>query len=171
MRHTLYSLLMLFMAVLLAGCDALLNMENGNPADDPNAERGRVLTVVDGDTIGVEIDGAERRIRYVGINTPERDEPCYQEATAANARLVEGQIVTLVRDQTDTDRFGRLLRYVYVGDTLVGRELVAGGYAEAVLYEPDDRHYDEYLRLEREAARANRGCHPTGIFDDGSDVR
>jgi micrococcal nuclease len=67
--------------------------------------------------------------------------------------------------------YGRLLRYVYVGDLFVNRALVEQGYAEAVLYEPDHAHYNEFVQLEKEAASGNRGCHPSGIFNDGSYTR
>jgi len=134
-------------------------------------EVGRVTRVIDGDTIDVEIDGVVQRVRYVGVNTPERDEVCYQEAADFNRRLVSGQTVGLVRDRTNTDRFGRLLRYVYVGETFVNKELVRVGYAEAVLYEPDDRHWQTFVDLERAAAAAGLGCHSTGIFDDDSFTR
>lgn len=134
-------------------------------------ELGIVVNVIDGDTIDVLIDGREVRVRYVGVNTPERDEPCYAEATQFNADLVADQTVRLERDSSDTDRFNRLLRYIYVGDTFVNAELVRAGYAEAVLYEPDDREFDFFTDLEAEATAAGAGCHPTGIFDDGTGTR
>ncbi|MCA9912539.1 MAG: thermonuclease family protein, partial [Anaerolineae bacterium] len=111
------------------------------------------------------------RVRYVGVNTPERDEPCYAEATAANAALVDDQTITMVRDVSDRDRYGRLLRFIYVGDTFVNQELVVRGYAEAVLYRPDDAFHDQFVSLEQQAARASRGCHPTGIFNDNNTER
>lgn len=162
-RLLLFSLLLV--GLLLTGC----GIEFEPPTD--GSETGRVINVIDGDTIVVDIGGRAETIRYVGINTPERDEPCYWDATRANEALVDGRTVRLVRDVTNRDRYDRLLRYVYVGDTLVGRELIAQGYAEVVLYEPDDRFYEEYRSLEIEAARAGRGCHPTGIFNDGNDRR
>jgi micrococcal nuclease len=76
-----------------------------------------------------------------------------------------------VRDQSNTDRYGRLLRYIYVGNRFVNAELVAGGYAEVVVYDPDDANADYFRQLETQAASASLGCHPTGIFDDGSYVR
>lgn len=127
--------------------------------------------VIDGDTIDVEINGVVQRVRYVGVNTPERDEVCYQPAADFNRQLVSGQTVGLVRDRTNTDRFDRLLRYVYVGETFVNLELVRAGFAEAVLYEPDDRHWQTFVDLERAAAAAGLGCHPTGIFNDGTFTR
>lgn len=100
-----------------------------------------VTEIVDGDTIGVEIDGQRHRLRYIGIDTPERGDPLGAEATAANSDLVDGEIVFLTQDQSETDRFGRLLRYVYLADgTMVNEELVLQGFAEAVAYPPDTHH-------------------------------
>jgi len=134
-------------------------------------ENGMVTQVIDGDTIEVRIGDVGYRVRYVGVNTPERDEVCYQEATDANRALVSGQTVTLVRDQSNTDRYGRLLRFVYVGDLFVNATLVNQGYAEAVVYTPDMTLASYFQGLERGAAAAGRGCHPTGIFNDGSNTR
>jgi len=164
-------------ALCLAGCDAsaLLSNTTGGDSGDvsfpASSEVGLVVRVIDGDTIDVDLGDDVYRVRYVGVNTPERDESCYAEAVRANKSLVEGQEVTLVVDRSDTDRYDRLLRYVYVGSTLVNERLIRDGWAEVVLYEPDDGHYDSFVQLEREATRANRGCHSSGIFDDGSERR
>ena len=142
------------------------------PASPPAAEEiGPVTRVVDGDTIDVLIDGKNVRIRYLQMNTPERDEPCFREATQANRDLVEGKTVRLAPDVELVDPFDRLLRYIYVGDILVNRVLVERGFAEVALYPPNDAHYDEFVQLEAEAAAAGRGCHPSGIFDDGTTRR
>jgi endonuclease YncB( thermonuclease family) len=175
MRWMLMALL-----VILAGCT--LELEDGGSADIPTTpiytsipagEQATVTRIIDGDTIDVEIDGQEFRVRYVGVNTPERDEPCYNTATDANADMIAGERVVLVRDQTNTDRYDRILRYIYreADGLFVNAELVRRGYAEAALYEPDDRHFDVFSDLEDEADRAGRGCHPTGIFDDGNPER
>ena len=131
----------------------------------------QVLRVIDGDTIDVLIDGKNTRIRYLQMNTPERYEPCYRKATQANANLVAGKTVRLVADRENADRYDRLLRFVYVDEVLVNRALVEDGYAEVVLYPPNDARFEEFRSLEAEAAQAGRGCHPTGIFDDGSQTR
>ena len=140
-------------------------------APDESGEQATVTRVIDGDTIEVRMNGVGYRVRYVGINTPERDEVCYAEARDANAAMVEGQTVTMVRDQSNTDRYGRLLRYLYVGERFINAELVTGGYAEAVEYVPDTRHTAYFRELEGLARGAGLGCHPTGIFDDGSLTR
>lgn len=139
---------------------------------DQGGDTAQVVQIIDGDTIDVQFaNGTKDRVRYVGMNTPERDEVCYNEATQANAIFVQNKTVRLVKDVSDRDVYGRLLRYVYVGDLFVNRALVEQGYAEAVLYEPDRAHYNEFVALEQQAASANRGCFPSGIFNDGSYTR
>jgi len=163
----------LLLALLLTGCTfgfEPIPPGNGNGIV-PAGETATVVSVIDGDTIDVMLDGQRQRVRYIGINTPERDEPCYADATRANESLVDGRTITMVIDTTNTDRFDRLLRYIYVGDTFVNAELIRQGYAEAVSFPPNVAFYDTFRDLEREAARANLGCHPTGIFNDGTYTR
>jgi endonuclease YncB( thermonuclease family) len=161
-------ILLLLLAMLLAACDDLGSPIGGS---SNGGETAQVTTVIDGDTIDVLLNGEEVRVRYVGVNTPERDEVCYSEAMEANRAMVEGQTVRMVKDTSETDRYGRLLRYIYVGNTFVNEQLVAQGYAEVVLYEPDDRYFEDFLRFESNATRNGLGCHPTGIFNDNSSTR
>ena len=162
--------LWLMSILTLSACDAIADFSGAFiPARE--GEVGQVTHVVDGDTIDVRLADGIYRVRYIGMNTPERGEPCHREATAANRGLVEGKDVHLARDVSDTDRYGRLLRYVYAEGIFVNRALVEAGYAEAVVYQPDDAFYEDFRRLEQAAAQAQRGCHPSGIFDDGSAAR
>lgn len=149
--------------VLLAGAGIghLVAGQRSRPA----VEIGFVDSVVDGDTIYVRLeDGRRERVRYIGINTPESDEPCSREATRANTALVEGKTVAMLRDVSDRDRHGRLLRYVFVGGTFVNAALVEQGWAEAVEYPPDTLFADFFERLEVSALESNKGCHPYGVF-------
>ena len=98
---------------------------------------GYVKSIVDGDTIIVNFDGNEFRVRYIGIDTPETGQPYSGEAAAINQQLVRGQQATLYKDVSETDQYGRLLRYVFIGDTFVNYELVVRGYAKATDYPPD----------------------------------
>jgi micrococcal nuclease len=179
-------ILLAMLLLLISACDLMISVEDaggntgsttgtgsgnntgGNPT---GGETGQVTNVIDGDTIDVMLNGEVVRVRYVGVNTPERDEVCYSDAVSANRRMVENQTVTLVRDTSETDRYGRLLRYIYVGGTFVNQVLVEQGYAEAVLYDPDDQYFNTFSQLEQAAARAGLGCHPTGIFADESTTR
>lgn len=159
--------IILILILLLAAC----TRDPAAPTGEIQGDTAQVTRIIDGDTIDVRIDGVGYRVRYIGVNTPERDEACYNDASNANAALVQGKTVTLVKDVSDTDQFGRLLRYVYVGNTLVNEQLVRDGWAESVEYPPDTARAPDFRRLEREATADNRGCHPTGIFDDGSTTR
>ncbi len=130
-----------------------------------SGEKVLVARVIDGDTI--EIEGGQK-VRYIGIDTPETVDPrravgCFgKEASDENKRLVEGKNVLLVKDVSDTDKFGRLLRYVYINTDngsaiFVNDHLVRQGFARASTYPPDVKFTDRFLQAEREAREGNRG--------------
>lgn len=128
-----------------------------NPAvgetDSPDGERAEVTYVFDGDTIEVDVGGRTYRLRYIGVDTPEREKPFYQDAVEFNRALVEDQTVILVRDVSETDQYGRLLRYVYLEDgTFVNGELIRNGMARLVTFPPDVAQ-TKYLRDLQEEAR------------------
>jgi len=80
------------------------------------------------------------------------------EASAANKALVEGKAVYLEKDVSDTDRYGRLLRYVFLADgTFVNGELVRQGYAQAITYPPDVKYQKLLRALEQEARSRGKG--------------
>ncbi len=119
-----------------------------------------VTHIPDGD--GLELED-RTRVRYIGIDAPEmrgwdsKPDAFAEEAKALNTKLVMGKRVRLVRDESDTDRYGRLLRYVYVGDVFVNAELVRAGLARAFDLWPDIKHAEQFLALEQEARQAQRG--------------
>lgn len=110
----------------------------GSRADAPAGPGAgwQVTRVVDGDTVEVSRDGVVERVRLLGIDTPERGECGYDEATALVGDLVAGRAVTLVVGSSDDrDRYDRLLRFVEVDvdGTVVDvglRQLEAGLAAE-----------------------------------------
>ena len=126
-------------------------------------EIAQVLRVVDGDTIVVELNGQQETVRYIGIDTPETKhptkgvEPYEPEASERNRELVEWQAVELERDVSDRDRYGRLLRYVYVDGEMVNRTLVVEGYARAAEYPPDMAYARDFRMLEAIAREYGRG--------------
>ena len=137
---------------------------NPPPSFPAGTTPARVVRVVDGDTIEVEIEGETFKVRYIGIDTPETVDPrrpvgCFgEEASAANKALVEGLVVGLESDVSDTDRFGRLLRYVWLNSRgMVNAMLVSAGYAHASAYPPDVRHQQLFDDLEADARTAERG--------------
>ena len=123
-------------------------------ADSSTYEQALVVGVIDGDTVELA-DG--RRVRYLGIDTPESGEYYAENATARNKELVEGKTVELQRGNRDEDEYGRLLRYVYVDGVFVNAELIAGGYAKAYIFDPDDRYSQVLVQLEQYAKLRERG--------------
>ncbi|MFC1919691.1 thermonuclease family protein [Chloroflexota bacterium] len=123
-------------------------------APAPVYERAIVAFVIDGDTIELE-DG--RRIRYLGIDTPESDESYYSEATEKNIELVEGKLVRLQQGNRDMDEYGRFLRYVYADGVFVNAELVAQGYAKAYIFDPNERYAQILVQLEQYAKLRHMG--------------
>lgn len=124
-------------------------------------EKGQVVKITDGDTIRVLIQGQEYPVRYIGMDTPEMGSSEGETAKQQNAALVSGQTVRLEKDVSETDRYGRLLRYVWVGDVLVNAELVRLGYARAKAYPPDTRYQTLLEAQQRDAEAAQRGIWAT----------
>ncbi|MEK7597414.1 MAG: thermonuclease family protein [Patescibacteria group bacterium] len=137
----------------------------------------KVVRVIDGDTI--EIEG-KIKVRYVGINTPEiyhdttgkkTGEQCFaDESYLENKKLVEGKIITLVKDVSDKDKYGRLLRYVYVDPStssgqaiFVNDYLITNGFAKIMTIKPDIKYAQQFKEDEKAAKTNNLGiwktCH------------
>jgi micrococcal nuclease len=148
-----------------------LNIPEGG--DYPQEFTAKCTRVIDGDTI--ELENGEN-VRYIGMDTPEMRpvEAWAKRATEVNRELVEGEIVRLVLDVEERDRYGRLLAYVYVDDTFVNAELVRRGLAQVATYPPNVKHQEHYLKLQREAREEGRGLwsedagtagHADGLVD------
>ncbi|MDA1000340.1 MAG: thermonuclease family protein [bacterium] len=132
----------------------------------PETTRSRVVRVIDGDTI---VLASGLRVRYIGVDTPEIHHPrrpveCLgRKAAERNRELVEGKIVLLRRDVRDTDRYGRLLRYVYMSDAagrptgFVNEIMVREGWARVRFYPPDLQEKNRLLRAEKLAKHRRSG--------------
>ena len=121
----------------------------------------RVKRVVDGDTIELETG---EKVRYIGMNTPESVKinfpvECFGKvASEKNKEMVEGKLVHLEKDVSDTDRYGRLLRFIYLEDgTFVNDVLVREGYARVSTFPPDVKFSEQFKAAEREAKSVKRG--------------
>lgn len=125
---------------------------------EPLSNTFTVTKIIDGDTIELS---NKQKVRYIGIDTPETVDPrrpdgCFgREASEKNKELVLGKTVTLEKDVNETDRFGRLLRYVYVDGQMVNEVLVRDGYAKAVTFPPDVKYQSKFTDLEK-SARENK---------------
>ncbi len=132
---------------------------------NPNEQTVLVTKIIDGDTIIIEGD---LKLRYIGIDTPETLDPrrkiqCFgKEASAKNKKLVLGKQIYIEKDVSETDRFGRLLRYVYsLNDQgekiMVNEQLVKEGFAYASAYPPDIKYQKKLEEAEVEAREKQRG--------------
>ena len=120
-----------------------------------------VERVVDGDTIQIETG---EKVRYIGVNTPEAVDPrrrvqCFgKEASEFNRNLVAGRRVRLVKDVSERDKYGRLLRYVYLEDgTFVNLKIVQTGFAYAATFPPDVKYSQMFVEAARKAREEGRG--------------
>lgn len=120
-----------------------------------------VTRVIDGDTIVIDTG---QHVRYIGMNTPELESSeCYAtEASEINTNLVLGKTVKLVKDVSETDKYGRLLRFVFVedasvGDTFVDDYLVKDGAAKIMTVPPDVEFKDDFLKSENYAKENKLG--------------
>lgn len=132
----------------------------------------RVQEIDDGDTLVVDMNGTAEKIRFIGVDTPEVKDPrkavqCYGRAASAfTKQLVGSNDVRLEADSQNTnrDRYGRLLRYVYLPDgTLVNAKLIEEGYGFAYTGFPFSK-MEEFKQLQTAAREQNRGlwgnCKP-----------
>lgn len=131
------------------------NIEKNNELAKKNIDlkRGNVKYVIDGDTI-ILTNG--EKVRYVGMDTPERGQCWYRQAKEFNRKLISGKKVRLELDKSNRDRYQRLLRYVYVTDKngaekFVNLELVKAGLARAKEYKPDIKYHLQLQEAENYA--------------------
>jgi micrococcal nuclease len=134
--------------------------------------RGRVVWVVDGDTIHVRIGKRLEKVRYIGVNAPEipHDQRGWKEggeqASLVNRALVAGRTARLELDTQVRDSYGRLLAYVWIRRSnkplMVNAEMVREGYAQSMSIPPNLKYQDLFRTLQREAREAGRGLwsHP-----------
>ena len=168
LRKQVYMLLGVALGVVIAYFSAPVLTATptlfASPSASPGVRHGgvfaTVVSVVDGDTI--KIEGGEV-VRYIGMNTPETVSPnkpveCMgREASAKNKELVQGKIVELEKDVSQRDRYGRLLRFIWIGDTMINEVLVREGYAQVSTYPPDVKYQERFIEAQRLAVEEKKG--------------
>ncbi|MBO8159597.1 thermonuclease family protein [Thermosyntropha sp.] len=143
--------IVLALILFLAGCGG----EKGQ-------ELYEVLRVIDGDTIVIDYNGKEEKVRMIGVDTPETKHPRKgvefygKEASEFTRNLLEGEKVKLVFDVQERDKYGRLLAYVYKDDVMVNELLIKEGYARVLTIPPNVKYADRFLEEERKARE--EGC-------------
>jgi len=123
------------------------------------ATRAKVVNVLDGVTIEVELEGNKFQIRYIGLDMleAEQDPAFLERALEANRELIQGKDILLIKDVSDTDAEGRLLRYVIAETNFINQEMIARGYSIARSAPPNIRCDQLFLEAEKQAISAGRG--------------
>ena len=160
------------LTVVLSGCPTPA------PSSTP-AGSAKIVHIIDGDTVVLEVGGARETTRLLGIDTPETHHPtrpveCFGvEATERLAELLPvGSTVRVERDVEARDHYDRLLLYIHLPDDqgLANLVMVADGYATALHVAPNDAHRRAIADAEAEARRAGRGlwgtCGGPGVAID-----
>lgn len=146
---------------LLYGQAPKLNIEA--PAITPGFYK--VTHITDGDTIEVDMAGTTEKIRMIGVDTPETKKPnapvqCFgPEASEFTKKTLTGKSVRLEADPTNDnrDRYGRLLRYVYLQDgSLYQEQLISYGYSFAYTTFPFQKA-ETFTKLQFQAQQAKVG--------------
>lgn len=146
-----------------------------------NFEQAKVVRVVDGDTVVVDRGRGEEKIRFVLVNTPETKHPKKgvefygKEASDFTKNVLSNKTVYLQKDVSETDKYGRLLRYIWlerptsnepsneeVRTKCFNAILLAGGYANVSTFPPDLQYVDLFRQIEREAREKNLGLWSNG---------
>jgi len=175
-KRTKRRLIKLIIALIIAGVSYAATRTTPPPtvpgSTAPSPGFYKVTQFADGDTISVDMNGKQERIRMIGVDTPETQDPrkqvqCFGKAASAfTKQLIGTQPVRLEADPlgTNRDRYDRLLRYVYLPDgRLVQAEVIKQGYGFAYTSFPFSKS-DEFKRYETEAREAGHGlwgsCQP-----------
>lgn len=166
---------------LLVGIFSLPAKTSMSPTSAPStatstAQLGwhRVVRVIDGDTIAMEMNGKNVTVRLIGLDTPETVDPrrpvqCFGiEASAKAKELLTGQTVRLESDpsQGEHDKYGRLLAYVYLADgTLFNQLMIREGYGHEYTYNLPYRYQKEFKEAQVLARAQKRGLWAEGACE------
>jgi len=182
MTYALRLCLVIVVAAVLAGCGSETAPQPQGSADQQDqareqqareraeAERrrreaagrtGLVTRVVDGDTIELEGVG---RVRLIGVDTPERGEECFEEATAYLKQRVAGQTVRYRYQRERTDRYDRALLDIFRGGELVNLDIAQAGWGEELTIAPNDRYARRITAAEQDARAEPRSRGAAGAL-------
>lgn len=135
-------------------------------------EKAVVTRHIDGDTVEVKLeDGKKAKVRFIGVNTPEsttKHEPYGKEASDFTKSQLLGKTVYLEKDAGDTDKYGRLLRYVWlevpkeineseIKSKMFNAILASEGYAQQMTISPNVKYADYFKKFCAEARENNKG--------------
>lgn len=162
---------------ILAGAFVLLNNSSlkHNEVVQPSSkynqvsaikETAKVLRVIDGDTIEVQLNNKKETVRLIGIDAPETVDPrktveCFgKEASDKTKEILNGKTVRLETDTTqgETDKYGRLLRYIFLDRINFNELMISEGFAHEYTYQNNPYKYmEEFKEVQKKAQEENKG--------------
>lgn len=149
----------------------------------PKLEKAIVTKHIDGDTIYVKMNNREYKVRLIGVNCPEsttKHEPYGKEASNYTKSKLLGKTVYLEKDVSNTDKYGRLLRYVWLQKPITINEkeirtkmfnaiLLQNGYAQIATYPPDVKYVNYFTKFNKEARQYKKGLWKLNYSTSSSD--
>jgi micrococcal nuclease len=148
-------------AIASAGSSAAAH---GSPAASaPTGTSVTVTRIIDGDTVEVTVDGRKETVRMILVDTPETKKPNTPvqpfglEASAFAEEMLKDQEVRLERDVSTTDRYGRSLYYIWIGDKMFNELLLEKGLARVSVYPPDVKYVERFREIQEKARKAEAG--------------
>ncbi|MBR6901372.1 MAG: thermonuclease family protein [Synergistaceae bacterium] len=167
-------LLLIAAAVIYFAGGDLSFFNNGTTQDTSGLIHGLVARVVDGDTAVIRVNGEDRRVRFLGVDTPETVhpkkgvQPYGKEASNFTKETLNGRSVWLEYDKSSQDRYNRHLAYIWLtkpeainNDTIrrdmFNAKLLAGGYAKVLIIKPNDRYEKIFYEIQNEAKKSKLG--------------
>jgi micrococcal nuclease len=148
-----------------SAADTAQDSAPGEDSETPELVAAEVTRVIDGDTIEVSMpDGSIEKVRLIGVDTPEsvhpdksRNVPYGDIASEFTKNYLDGKTVGLEYDVQERDRYGRLLAYVYVGDTMFNEILISEGHASVSTYPPNVKYVERFTAEQTSARNAGNG--------------
>lgn len=177
--------ILLFSILIITGCDepsqtaGIVDPQEAVSIDQ-DAEHLEntypVTRVVDGDTIIVNIDGADERVRLIGVDTPESVHPDRsknvkygQIASDFTREHLEGENVALEYDVSERDRYGRILAYVYLDEVMFNKTLLEEGHAKVATFPPNVKYVDDFTVLQEQARKDRKGVWGYDVFNESNE--
>lgn len=131
-----------------------------------------VVSITDGDTFEINYNGTKTKVRLIGVDTPESVHPDSKknneygkQASNYTKSLLEGKTVKLEFDVSPTDKYGRLLAYVYLENgEMLNEKLLKEGYAQVATYPPNVKYVENFKSIQKEARENKVGFWAKDVF-------
>lgn len=149
-----------------------LTSEEYSNVESNKLNKYKVISITDGDTFKIDYNGKEKKVRLIGVDTPESVSPNKEKnnnygkkASEYTKKRLKGKKISIEFDVQQTDKYGRLLAYVYLEDgTMYNKELLEKGYAQVATYPPNVKYVEQFEKIQKQAREDNIGFWAEDVF-------